>query len=154
MTPLPKPTPRFKVHGRVQAVSKSTPAQLRKEASDLCSRIVKRRDGRCLFKGLVWQGSDGTPAFDASAEVPCWGPLEAAHVWTRKSRPAVRFDPAAILTACHQHHAWGHAHEREWLNLCRNLIGPRRFDALEVRSLQTVKLDLQAVVDDLKRRAA
>jgi hypothetical protein len=142
MTPLPKPTPRFKLHGRVQAVSKSTPAQLRKEASELCARIVKRRDRSCRLKDQV-------------PDVPCWGPLDAAHFWTKRSRPAARFNPEAILAACRQHHQWGHANETAWLALLRDLVGAARFAQLEAASLSTAaKYDLAAQVEWLRREAA
>jgi hypothetical protein len=121
MPAIPKPARPFKVHGPVPVQSGSPRATLIRVATALCARIVKRRDGRCLFKGLV-------------PDVPCWGPLEAAHIWTKGSHPAVRFEPDAIVSACHQHHAWGGAHDTAWRTLCRRIVGAARFDAMGARS--------------------
>lgn len=120
---------------------KPTVKTLRDKADKLWSLMIRERDGSCRRCGRT------TP------EVV----LQAAHVISRRYK-AIRWDERNGIALCMGCHHWGHMQPVEFDWWVQDLIGKDIYETLRTEALNytgTLKrIDLEEVVEDLKRKVA
>lgn len=114
---------------RPNPVRRSRRASLARQCAALWSAAVLRK-----FGGECWLWSRS-----------CSGPIDAAHVFSKKACPAVRYDPDFGLPTCRSHHRL-YGNGPEWQALVRARWGDELFNVRYRHAhLTRTKPDLEAV---------
>lgn len=103
---------------------------LRKRLWPEFSKLIRKRDGRCL------RGPKG-----------CGGLLAASHIWPKGSHPLLELHPKNCLTLCYVHHIhWWHKNPVEAANWLVTFLSSS--DWMEMSQLPVTELKRKRMTED------
>ena len=114
---------------------------IEKQADRLFSAFIKKRDGGCMA-GIT----------DYTERLAHRGPLECAHL-IRRGFKSIRWDPRNAVTLCQGHHAYFTDHPIAWRVWCDELRGEAVMRELLHKAYGLEKVDVAAIVEQLKGAA-
>lgn len=127
---------RIKRGKRPPKVRKTTPGKMARECDRLFSLII-RHAGVCRYH----------------INTPCKGPLQCAHIVSRRYR-TVRWHEGNAMPLCAGAHRYFTDRPLEWERFVRDYLPGDTFSALKEQALQVWDKDIAFVLARLKARAA
>lgn len=131
--------------GSTKPLSGRRKATMRTPAQKGYRRKVKEANE--LWRHLIYRKTDGLECLVCGTRKG----LQAMHIFPKGRYPHLRFDLENGLpgcAGCHMRMTNNHELHRDH---CIRLMGAEKYEALRLRSISTEKMDIDAVIEELKR---